>query len=644
MDSLTWLAVSTHPGEYEDIHTAHRILKEKYPNAKLIIAPRHPPTFQASKFLFVHDPSVRFNEALGTMDSSFHAADLAFIGGTFVESVGGHNVLEPISKQIPCMVGPFTDKIDDLIEACGSVVRVKNGKELGFRLIELFENESLRKQIADTGYQNYLRTQEDVLDTYLDLITPMIDRQRPKETSSSSIGFLQALQYALSDWILWIPSWTRIRNHFFPGMSLWKDYRYWRIRFHLYRERRACLPLDKASWVELSSEYQAARRFERDKALMKEAQKRFPEWEYPLKRLEQYAKPLFHPEPSFSQVIPAKPKTASNDLPEPGLTIVTGMSSNAPYFELGFQLIESIQATQLYCRIPIKVLDCGLNEPDRQTLKDYFDIEIKDPGWDIDPQLIVQNPARICQWNGWKGCTARPHLHEHFPGYDYYIWMDADSWVRDETGLCELISRAKEQGVGCFTEYPMKKIRQHDFFKALIPEFASQIEEKPICYNGLFCASRAFLANYAKLTAQNTQISQRYVWGTDMALFTFTAHSRHEPLKSLGCRYALRSQHQEKIVQLEFTRKFQRYESFFLNRLPNTLNALDREDILSGYRRFYKEDFLQEQLSYRTFDVNAVNSDPREPGRPSLQQSESLEAPHKDRDDRLSPWISWPPV
>ncbi|MEI6805652.1 MAG: hypothetical protein WCK49_04005 [Myxococcaceae bacterium] len=175
MNKLTWVAVSTHEGEYEELFLAHRIVQASLPGTKLALCPRHPKTI--SKV-----PDMIYNETLGNMDPYFQMADIVFVGGTFIP-LGGHNVLEPVSYKKPTLVGPYTDKIEDLIEACGGIIRVQNGEELGQKLIELFLNASKRQAIADACYASFMKSREGVLESYLDLISPIIERRMSRSSN-----------------------------------------------------------------------------------------------------------------------------------------------------------------------------------------------------------------------------------------------------------------------------------------------------------------------------------------------------------------------------------------------------------------------------------------------------------------------------
>ena len=47
------------------------------------------------------------------------------------------------------------------------------------------------------------------------------------------------------------------------------------------------------------------------------------------------------------------------------------------------------------------------------------------PGWDIE------FPGRDRMPETFKAQVARPFLPRHFPGYQMYLWIDADAWLQD---------------------------------------------------------------------------------------------------------------------------------------------------------------------------------------------------------------------
>ena len=102
------------------------------------------------------------------------------------------------------------------------------------------------------------------------------------------------------------------------------------------------------------------------------------------------------------------------------LLIVSGADS--AYFPLLKDTVLSVQA--LRPDAAIGILDCGLDPDQTQWLSARVAHLVK-PGWDIDfPGQTATAEARKAQF-------ARPFLPGHFPGYDVYLWIDADAWLQD---------------------------------------------------------------------------------------------------------------------------------------------------------------------------------------------------------------------
>jgi hypothetical protein len=103
-----------------------------------------------------------------------------------------------------------------------------------------------------------------------------------------------------------------------------------------------------------------------------------------------------------------------------GLMIVSGADS--AYFPLLRDLVLSVREHRR--ETAIGILDVGLGEDQRQWLADRVTHLVR-PGWDID------FPGRANTPEFRKAQFARPFLPRHFPGYETYLWIDADAWVQD---------------------------------------------------------------------------------------------------------------------------------------------------------------------------------------------------------------------
>ena len=101
--------------------------------------------------------------------------------------------------------------------------------------------------------------------------------------------------------------------------------------------------------------------------------------------------------------------------------IVSLADSN--YFELLNELVDSIKSFEKSKDTAICILDAGLSEQQRDILSKKVD-EIKSAEWDIDV------PAFKVKGREWlKSQVSRAFLPKYFPGYEKYLWIDADAWV-----------------------------------------------------------------------------------------------------------------------------------------------------------------------------------------------------------------------
>lgn len=170
-----WIAASTHHGEDEQILNAHHQLLKKYPDALLILVPRHPERFNQVDELIqslqlplvrrtqslksssqclenIASAQVYLGDTMGEMLILIGASDICFMGGSLIgDKVGGHNLLEPAALAKPLITGPsyynFTEITTKLQEA-DAVTIIDSAKSLANELDELFENQ---QRIKDKG-------------------------------------------------------------------------------------------------------------------------------------------------------------------------------------------------------------------------------------------------------------------------------------------------------------------------------------------------------------------------------------------------------------------------------------------------------------------------------------------------------------
>jgi 3-deoxy-D-manno-octulosonic-acid transferase len=94
-------------------------------------------------------------DSLGELERFYTIADIAFVGGSFVD-VGGHNVLEPARLGKPTFFGPFMDNFKAVaqeLKQSGGGIEVRNGDELTAAIAELLRDPEKRKLAGDKAYQ-----------------------------------------------------------------------------------------------------------------------------------------------------------------------------------------------------------------------------------------------------------------------------------------------------------------------------------------------------------------------------------------------------------------------------------------------------------------------------------------------------------
>lgn len=103
-----------------------------------------------------------------------------------------------------------------------------------------------------------------------------------------------------------------------------------------------------------------------------------------------------------------------------GLLIASG--ADCGYFPLLRDTVQSIRAR--HREAAIGILDFGFAPEHREWLVPRVS-HLVQPGWDFDFPDRERTPEAL------KAQLSRPFLRRHFPGYDTYLWIDADAWIQD---------------------------------------------------------------------------------------------------------------------------------------------------------------------------------------------------------------------
>jgi 3-deoxy-D-manno-octulosonic-acid transferase len=200
-----WIAASTHEGEEEAVLNAHEAVLRKFPDALLILVPRHPERFKpvvqgcreagfstrtrSENGTASSDTQCFVVDTLGELLRFYAAADVAFVGGSLVP-IGGHNVLEPAALSVPVVVGPktfnFVEITASLIDA-GAALRVADEDELGATVMKLLADAPLRERLGAAGRAAFEREQGGVLRT-VEVVEKVLDASTPTGVGVTATG------------------------------------------------------------------------------------------------------------------------------------------------------------------------------------------------------------------------------------------------------------------------------------------------------------------------------------------------------------------------------------------------------------------------------------------------------------------------
>ncbi len=162
-----WVAGSTVEGEEPLVLAAFQHLRQRIPEAALLLAPRHPERFAAVTALVEGAglPVVRRSalpdsgwngrdvlvlDSIGELAQLYRFATVVFVGGSLVPA-GGHNVLEPAVAGKPVVVGRHMEDFQEIADqflAAGALLQVDSAEALAGETLALFEDEAKRVELG----------------------------------------------------------------------------------------------------------------------------------------------------------------------------------------------------------------------------------------------------------------------------------------------------------------------------------------------------------------------------------------------------------------------------------------------------------------------------------------------------------------
>lgn len=182
-----WIAASTHEGEDALILAVHQQLLTQFPDALLILVPRHPERFESVYSLCLQqgmqvqrrstqvavtaEHQVLLGDTMGELLFLYALADVALVGGSLIEH-GGHNMLEPIALAKPTLTGThyfnFLEIAEQLL-AAGAMQKVADTQQLAQAVADLWSSPEQAQLMCAAG-QQVLQRNQGALQRLLDII------------------------------------------------------------------------------------------------------------------------------------------------------------------------------------------------------------------------------------------------------------------------------------------------------------------------------------------------------------------------------------------------------------------------------------------------------------------------------------------
>lgn len=183
------VAGSTHSPEESILLDVYARLRERFPELRLVLVPRHPDRFgEVAKLIessglpfarwmatatpLTDPPAVVLLDTIGKLGDAWAIADVGFTGGSLDGKRGGQSMIEPAGYGVPVCFGPhvwnFRDASRLLVEAGGARV-VRNADELERELAAMLGDPDLRAKMC-TAARQFVWAQQGATGRTLDII------------------------------------------------------------------------------------------------------------------------------------------------------------------------------------------------------------------------------------------------------------------------------------------------------------------------------------------------------------------------------------------------------------------------------------------------------------------------------------------
>jgi 3-deoxy-D-manno-octulosonic-acid transferase len=197
-DSFVIVCGSTTEGEEELLLHAFRQIVRRRPSAVMVLAPRHPERFDKVATLVAAQgiPLVRRSswkatgreacrisgavfllDSVGELASIYALAAVAFVGGSLLPGVGGHNILEPAQYGVPVLVGPNTVNFREIVSIFerGDSLKIVTAQNLAGELLQLLDAPEERRRLGQQARALFQKNTGATART-LEALQPLLSR------------------------------------------------------------------------------------------------------------------------------------------------------------------------------------------------------------------------------------------------------------------------------------------------------------------------------------------------------------------------------------------------------------------------------------------------------------------------------------
>lgn len=187
------VAASTHDPEEAQILAQFSKVLVQFPQAILILVPRHPERFehvaqliQQNEFeLFQRSKQQKIEpqtqvylaDSMGELWLWYALADMAFVGGSLSRN-GGHNPLEPVALGVPVVMGEHTfnfKAIVDQLTQADALQQVASAEQLMQVCLNWLEQPELAKQAGRAGLQ-VMQANQGTLGKQIGLVEKLVNK------------------------------------------------------------------------------------------------------------------------------------------------------------------------------------------------------------------------------------------------------------------------------------------------------------------------------------------------------------------------------------------------------------------------------------------------------------------------------------